>query len=337
MKSSLILTPTNNMNTGQWLEFRWGGIGGSEVGAIMGLNPYQSSIELFYAKIGQPIFRPENIAMFMGKETEPLLAQMWQYWGGTPESMIENYRSNNIVRKCHRVNAYIKNPKYPWLFCSVDRVINKQEGRGEGVLEVKNISGYAADKWESGFPPSYVIQIQTYLTVLELTWGESAIMKDGREFEVLPFEFNQSIADGILETTEKFWRKVEQAKIIVTQQFEAQRNFNHKAMDELTAELQTLEPEPDGSDAFNNFLKEKYRIALPGERIGTITQLTDAQAHKEMSSRIKELTEQKQLHENKLKNAFGHESCDRFDFGENGYVSWKSDSNGVRRFLNKTK
>lgn len=341
MKSNIRLVSTSEMSQEQWLQHRKQGIGASEVGVIMGLSPYKASIQLFYEKIGQELgYNTETLSAFLGKEQEQFIATLWEHWDpSTPEqaAMIANYRAGNKVRRCKRVNAYAHNEKYPWLFVSLDREINQHDGKGNGALELKTIGGYEVDKWEAGLPPVYVVQVQTQMLVCEYEYGEIAILRDNRDFSVLPFEFNRSIAEGILETTQKFWGKVEQARIIATQHFEAQRNFNYKAVEELTAQLQTLEPEPDGSDAFNNFLKEKYKIALPGERQGTAQQLIDAEKHKDINARIKELTEQKQLHENRLKNDFGHEGCDRFDFGANGYVSWKADANGVRRFLNKTK
>lgn len=337
MKSKLILVDTRTMNQEDWLKYRKRGIGASEVATIMGLNPYKSSIELFYEKIGEELgYSIENIAMFLGKEQEPLIADMWQYWGGDTESMINNYRTGNIVRKCQRVNAYVHNPDYPHLFVSLDRKINRYEKRGEGALEIKTIAGYESDKWEGGIPPSNVIQVQTQLLVCEFDYGELATLKNGREFDVLPFDRNETIIAAIIERTMEFWRRVEQAREIVTKRFEAQRNFNYAEVEHCNAYLQQIEPEPDGSEAFNNFLKEKYRIALPGERQGTIVELEDARAHKDAKGRIKELEDQARLFENKLKNTI-RDGCDKLDFGINGYVSWKTDSNGTRRFLNKTK
>ena len=120
--SNLIYTSTAEMTPEQWLGFRKCGIGASEVGALMGLSQYKSNIELFYDKIGQGLgFNVENIAMFMGTELEDFIAKMWQYWGGSEASLIDNFRKGTKVRKMQKVNAYIQNPKFPWLFVSLDR------------------------------------------------------------------------------------------------------------------------------------------------------------------------------------------------------------------------
>lgn len=325
------------MSSADWLEYRKQGIGASEAGVIMGLSPYKSSLELFYDKIGEGLgYNVENIAMFLGKEQEQFIATLWEYWEKDKETMMENYRQDRKVRRCKRVNAYAHNPAFPWLFASLDREINRFGGRGNGTLELKTIGGYESDKWESGLPPVYVIQVQTQMLVCEMDYGEIAILRDNRDFSVLPFEFNESIAEGILAHTERFWKRVERGRVIMTQTFEAKRSFNMRAVEELSAQLQEVEPEPDGSEAFNNFLKEKYRIAIPGERLGTLEELQDAQMHKETANRIKELTEVKQLHENRLKNVL-RDGADRLDFGANGFVSWKTSSAGHRVFLNKTK
>ena len=120
--SNLIYTSTAEMTPEQWLGFRKCGLGASEVGAVMGLSQYKSNVELFYDKIGQGLgFSVENIAMFMGTELEQFIANIWQFWDGTEAGMIENFRTQNKVRKMQRVNAYIQNPKFPWLFVSLDR------------------------------------------------------------------------------------------------------------------------------------------------------------------------------------------------------------------------
>ena len=117
MKSHLRLVPTRDMNREEWLAYRHQGIGASEVGIILGLDDYTSSLELYHYKIGSvQKFDTEGMAQFMGREHEDMIAKLWQYWDGSEEGMIRNFRADKIIRKCQRVNAYMHNPEYPWLF-----------------------------------------------------------------------------------------------------------------------------------------------------------------------------------------------------------------------------
>lgn len=336
MNSKIQLFSTENMTREEWLLFRKRGIGASEIGAVMGLDPFKSSIELFYEKIGEEIgYNIENLAMFMGKEQENFIAQLWEFWDGSVESMMFNYRNGTKVRRCRRINAYAVNPDYPWLFASLDRVINKHEGRDEGALELKTISGYASSRWEAGIPPSHVVQVQGQIKVCMMDYGELTTFTDGRNYDVVPFEHNTIITDNIIDATYEFWERVKLGRVLVNKKFQAQRSFNMQAVEEFTQELSTLEPPPDNSESYAEFIKARFGRSTEGERMGTILELEDAKASKRIKSEIKDLTEESRLHENRLKNAIG--TMERLDFGGDGFVSWKSDVNGVRRLTNKVK
>lgn len=342
MKSKIILIPTRDMTKEEWLRFRFGGIGASEVSTVMGLNRWKSSIALFYEKLGEVVFDVHSLAAFLGKEREEFLGAMWEAWDPRVKddllipTMIANYQNGVAVRRCKRINAYCTNPDYPWLFASLDFEINKHWNKDNGALECKEISGYEADKWVGGMPPGYVVQVNTQMGVCEYSYAEVAILRDNNDFSVLPFEFNPTIWEAVVLKTKDFWDKVVEGRKIMTQRFEAQRNFNQAAVDELSAQLQTLEPAPDGSEAYTEFMKEKYKIARPGEMAGTLEDLEVAKKHREVSNRIKELETEKNLHANVLKGKM-RDGADRMDWGAAGYVSWAANKTGTRTFLNKLK
>lgn len=340
-QSKLIYTSTEGMSNEDWLRFRKRGIGASEVGAIMGLSQYKSNVELFYEKIGQGLgYTVENIRMYFGKEYENPIARMWEFWGGNEASLIENTRLNRKVRRMQRVKAYIQNPKYPHLFVSLDRRINKHidpetgKERGNGALEIKTLSEWESKKWEAGVPPSHVVQVQTQLLVTGWDYGELAIQTDFGSFMVYPFEKHTGVCKEIVKQTTEFWKRVERARVLLTQQYEYQKNFNTRKVREVEAELQRLEPSPDASDGLANFLKEKYRNAdATSERLGTLEELAIAQEHAKYKEQQKKLNEKLQFCENSLKTSMKH--IERLTFPQEGFVSWKNDASGSRRFVNK--
>lgn len=340
MDSNLIITSTKGMSYETWLQFRKKGIGASESGAVMGLSEYTSPIALFYDK-SSPLIKkkPDNFAMFMGRYSEDYISDLWQYWDGDTETLMENFSKGRVIRKCQRVNAYIQNPKWKWLFVSLDRKINKNyfHGKeyGEGNLELKNMSGWEVQKWESGIPSNYLIQVMTQMGVCGFDYGELCIFKDGRNFDVHHFEFNKEIFESIVEMTHEFWIKVEEAKVIVTQIYEADRTFNMALKEELEAKLVEIEPPIDGSDAVSDFLSEKYKRGTSGERIGTPDEKTLAIKHKQTKENIKELAEKVKLYENELKSSMRTIEC--LNFGSDGKVFWSNTSKGGRRFVNNLK
>lgn len=336
MKSHLQLIPTGDMSREDWLTYRHKGLGASEVGTVMGLDDYTSSLELFYYKIGEVAkFDVESMAAFMGREQEDLIARMWMHWEDDQDTMIRNFRASKIVRRCQRVNAYVHNPAYPWLFVSLDRKINKHGSKGEGSLELKTISSYESDKWEAGLPPKHVTQVQTQLAVCEFDYGEMAIKEDNRRMDVLPFETHDGIIEAIVTQTKEFWDKVLEARKLVNEKYLPELQYNQRRMDEINHEIDKLAPPPDGTLAYAKYLAERFNRANLAERRGTPLERAYAIEQMELAQKIKDLQEAKIQRENFLKKEMADHQV--LDFGTDGKVYWSKNSTGSRTFRNKLK
>jgi putative phage-type endonuclease len=326
------LVNTEGWTNDQWLKYRHRGIGASEVGAVMGLSSYKSSIQLFYEKISPNIpVQIENIFMFMGKEQEAFIADKWQYWEGSEESLIANFRAKKIIRICKEVKGYLHNSDFPQLFVSLDRRI---AGVRE-VLEIKTISGHESDKWIGGIPPQYLVQLQTQLMVADGKSGELCLLKDGRRFDVVRFELIPGVCEAINEVTRDFWIKVLKARKISEQIIIEEARFNLRTVGDLTAELHSLEPPPDGTEAYQDYLKDKFKIDNGLTMSGSPEALAAAIRHRDAADRVKEVNGMKRKEQNYLCRIMGDKT--KIDFAEAGYVSWKADENGNRRFHNAIK
>lgn len=310
-----------------WINFDFPCVGSSEMFALLMQNDYLSATELYYTKVGaweKPNI--DNAAMFWGREHEAQIADKWQYWDGNQEGMIANYTAGTIVRKCRRLNAYAQNKKYPWIFVSADRIINKTDTSAEGLLECKTISGYAADQWEAGFPPYYIFQIQTAIGCIELAYGESAILKDGREMEVLPFDKSEALFEAIITKSKSFYEDVKKGiefyLLSLVAPDEETRAMNYACMERLS-------PEIDGSIAMSDFLKVKNQDK-GYETKGTEEEYEWAKKYEELSAQLKPIETEKNLYANKIKDAMGEAST--LSFGENGKVTWKENVKKSRVF-----
>jgi len=318
-------------NYEEWLEFRKTGLGASDVGTLMGLNPYKSKIELFYQKLGLiPIKQDENIPMFYGNRLEEFVANMWEYYDGEdPESVIANFNAGTKVRHCKEITGYIVNSDYPHLFLSPDRVMVAKETdkmiyggklinkNFAGVLEVKTINGFASKQWEGGIPPSYVTQLQTYLMGLEVNYGEIVFLEDGRKLWTIPMELNLNLCEQIVSAMNEFMERIEAAKA---------------DMDN----VHLYEPEPDGTEAFEKFLNQRYSESESKTLQGTDDIFQIAMRHKLLNSEIKEMEGQSRECSNLMKNFM--KEFEMVDFGEEkGKIVWRSDSRGIRSLRNNVK
>jgi putative phage-type endonuclease len=319
-------------NYDEWVNFRTSGIGASEVGTILGLNPYKSATELFYQKIGKiPQKIDQNIAMFMGNRLEPFVGDLWQYYDEDEEKMMSNYDNGTKTRHFDTIEGYLVNDQYPHLFFSPDGLIKNDSKQGaykidkqgvvtfkntKGVLEIKTISGFASKQWENGVPPSYIVQLMTYMIGLEKQYGEIVFFEDGRKISVIELSQNDMICEQILEKTTEFWERVQAA-----------------LADMENCEL--YEPEPDGTTAYESFLNKKYADSEAKTIQGTDEMYQYAHNHKLVLGEIKMLEETATEATNYLKNFM--KEHDTIDFGEGGKVTWKSNARGFRTFKNSIK
>lgn len=332
---------TLDMSKDQWLEHRYNGIGGSEVSSVLGLNPYKSSAELWWEKVLRVNRTEENQAMHWGKALEDVIADRWQYWDGDAEQMIKNFNDANVKRRCRRINAILTNPNCPWLFANVDRTIcmDLVTLARPGILEIKTVSGWAADQWKDGIPPYYLIQLQTYLLVTGYNYGEIVILRDGRYMEVIPFSREEQIIDKIIQKTKVFWETVQTARELLSPYNwtgEIQENIFKSIQDldeDVKQKLSELEPAPDDSVAYENYLKERYRI-VQSEIQGSPELRERAIAYQSYNESIKHYEGLKRGCANILK-AYMKES-DVMNF-EDGKVTHREDSRGARRLTVKMK
>lgn len=79
-----IIAKTKNMEKQEWLMLRKNGIGGSEAGAVCGLNPYVSPLEVYVSKTCEGTCEeiPDNEAMREGRDFEDYVAKRFMEASG---------------------------------------------------------------------------------------------------------------------------------------------------------------------------------------------------------------------------------------------------------------
>ena len=192
-----VLVKTLDIDHVAWLEMRKKGIGGSDVSAICGINPWKSPIGVYLDKIGQAQPIDENERMYWGNVLEPVIAEEF---------------ARRTGYKVQRKNAILHHPENPWALANVDRLIINKE-KGHGVLEIKTASEYVKGEWQEGkIPDNYFLQLQWYLYVTGLKWGAFAALVGGNKFFYYEVERDDELIEILYEKCKTFWFEHVQAK-----------------------------------------------------------------------------------------------------------------------------
>ena len=64
-----------NVSHEDWLRLRKTGIGGSDAGAICGLNPYSSAMNVYRDKLSEELLLEDNESMRQGRDLEEYVAR----------------------------------------------------------------------------------------------------------------------------------------------------------------------------------------------------------------------------------------------------------------------
>jgi len=181
------LTATKGLDKKEWLMYRKRGIGGSDAGAVCGLNPYRTAMQVYEDKTMDTIEEFDNEAMRQGREFEDYVARRFMEATG---------------KKVRRSNFMYYDETYPFMLADVDRMI---VGENAG-LECKTASPYLADKWKDGeIPISYQIQCHHYMSVCDADAWYIAVVIYGREFRYYRIERDEEALSDLRQIEQNFW------------------------------------------------------------------------------------------------------------------------------------
>ena len=183
------LVSTLNLSRDEWLKYRKQGIGGSDAGAICGLNPYTTAMHVYYDKTSETVSDTDSEAMRQGRDLEDYVAQRFMEASG---------------KKVRRANAIFYHDGYPFMLANVDRMVS---GENAG-LECKTASPYMAGKWKNGsIPMHYQIQCYHYMAVCGADAWYIAALIYGKEFIVHKIERDEEIISDLIQIEQDFWEK----------------------------------------------------------------------------------------------------------------------------------
>ena len=211
-----IETKKNETEKAAWLEKRKHYITGTDAGKLIGVSPWGGKFAVWLDKTGRAAPVVETPAMKAGKKFESAILQTY---------------AEEMNCKLEHVDGYnlITCDKYPRLGASLD-------GWNHDLqipVDAKNIKWKNekwGDAWTDQFPEYYKAQLQVQMMVTGATFAHLAVMFSGQDFFIYSMEYDEEMAQKILEATDEFWPYVENDQM----------------------------PEADGSDEATEYIKSEF-------------------------------------------------------------------------------
>lgn len=213
------------------------------------------------------------------------------YWGTQLEPLVREEFSKRTGLEVKLAKCILQSEEFPFMQANLDGVCH-DPNFGDCIFESKTASAFKIGEWENSIPDEYMLQIQHYMAVTGFKAAYIAVLIGGNTFKWRRVERDEEIISALIQLEKDFWKCVEN----------------------------DTPPQIDGSEASAKFLAEKFaeckktQINLPSEAEKLIEQYSEA------CEKLTELTEQKQLAENKLKEMLGENEVGVI--GGN-IVSWK--------------
>jgi putative phage-type endonuclease len=180
-------------------------LGGSDIGAILGLSPYKIPLDVWLEKTGKQANLVDNLPIRFGTFAESFVAN--EYARATGTILVEYPKA-------------IAHPEHPFLQGHIDRFIASdpssrlftEDGTctASHLLECKTASPFMQHQWgEAGsdeVPMSYLAQCHWYLCMTQLERCDLAVLFGNADFKMFQIHRDVDLESTLLEAAITFWQ-----------------------------------------------------------------------------------------------------------------------------------
>ncbi|MBX6152963.1 YqaJ viral recombinase family protein [Pseudomonas aeruginosa] len=199
-RPALRLVSTKDLSRDEWLSVRKHGIGSSDAAAAVGLNPYQSQLELWLEKTGRDALLPQS---------DPHDEDSPTYWGNILEPIVATHYTQRTGNRVRRINAVLQHPDptLSWMLANIDReVIGASAVQ---ILECKTAGINGARLWKEGVPVYVQLQVMHQLAVTGKQAADVAVLLGGQHLEIHRIERDDELIARLIELERDFWSYVQ--------------------------------------------------------------------------------------------------------------------------------
>lgn len=186
-----------SIDIAEWHRQRRMGIGGSDIGAIVGVNPWKTALDVFLEKTGQSPDREPTESMKLGTALEPFI--------------VERYEEATGLKCVEQIGMFHDG----CVLANIDRIVDMGDGitQSDGfvtssrILEAKT----SRHEWADGVPNSYQCQVQWYMGPFpSVKQTDVAVYYTGGNkdpFHIFPVLRDDDVYAFLKAKGEEFWQK----------------------------------------------------------------------------------------------------------------------------------
>ncbi len=191
----------------QLLQRRKGGIGGTDISAIVGQNPWRNAMDVWLAKTGREEQRDQSEAMWWGSYLEAGIARKYAERTGHALLMADRIAQNWTASPARAWNGVtiIEHPQYPFLIASPDALVLHID-RG---VDFK-LSSWKGREWgkegTDQVPNHYAIQCAWYMALTGASSWDLAVLFSGTRLEIFTIWRDPELERVLIESGIEFWQ-----------------------------------------------------------------------------------------------------------------------------------
>lgn len=177
------------MTKDEWLAKRKQGIGGTDISALMGVNPYATAIDVFFDKTTETTHDVDSMPKRRGRYLEPFVAELFA------EATDSTLFPNGYDIYSHPLEDFmLATPDYLY-----SNFIHEKD-----ILEIKTAVGVGAKKWYDGIPEYVGLQLQQQMYVMGKNSITLATLIDDN-FNYIEIQRNDDIIAQMVLVATDFW------------------------------------------------------------------------------------------------------------------------------------
>lgn len=178
-------------------------LGGSDVGAVLGLSKYRSAVDVWMEKTGKEVGVRDSLPLRFGQFAESFVASEYALATGL------SLATHDIA---------VVHPEYSYMHGHIDRFVlsgdlpligSDGQINASRILECKTANPFAQSEWgEAGsdqVPLSYLVQCVWYMMLTNINRTDLAVLFGNADFRIYEISRDLELEQMVLERAKSFW------------------------------------------------------------------------------------------------------------------------------------